>query len=163
MKPATENWRRGSVLAAGISALLLAGCMDKLEKQGQKTGSIIGKKTQDVKEFDPKANQVVSDSKVRLEPGPLYAMGAYRPIIEQLMKGQIKQALDFFYVEHERFPKDHAEFMEKVIKPNQIQLPVLPEGYQYAYDVENHKLEVVKPLGDGKDAAKNEGQAAAKK
>ena len=101
MKPATEIRRRAGVLAAaGLSALLLAGCMDKLEKQGEKTGSVIGKTTKEVKEFDPNAKQIVSDSKVRLEPGPFYALGAVRPLEEQILKGHIKQALDFFYVEH---------------------------------------------------------------
>jgi hypothetical protein len=33
--------------------------------------------------------------------------------------------------------------MEKIIKANNIQLPVLPGNKIYQYDVENHKLVVV--------------------
>ncbi|MGE3316257.1 MAG: hypothetical protein AB7O26_14160, partial [Planctomycetaceae bacterium] len=65
----------------------------------------------------------------------------------------VQQALNLFHAEHERYPKDHAEFMEKIIKANNIQLPELPEGFKYKYDVENHKLEAVKPL-EGEEAKK---------
>ena len=41
------------------------------------------------------------------------------------------------------FPKDYDEFMTQIIKANNIQLPVLPGGKQYQYDVENHRLVVV--------------------
>jgi hypothetical protein len=40
-------------------------------------------------------------------------------------------------------PKDHEEFMTQIIKKNNIQLPVLPGGRQYQYDVENAELVVV--------------------
>jgi len=40
------------------------------------------------------------------------------------------------------------------MKPNNIPLPVLPEGYKWAYNVETHSLESVKPLGDDKAAPK---------
>ena len=41
------------------------------------------------------------------------------------------------------YPKDHDEFMNKIVKRHGIQLPVLPGGRQYQYDVENHELIVV--------------------
>jgi hypothetical protein len=37
--------------------------------------------------------------------------------------------------------------MTRVIKPNNIKLPVLPGGWKYAYDVPNHKLEVIRAEG----------------
>lgn len=133
---------------------LFAGCLGSLEDQGKKTGSVIGKKTKEIGEFDPKANQKVSDSKVRVKDPYFYALEAYRPMVEQLNKGKVAHALNLYYAEHEKYPKDHAEFMEKIIKPNNIQLEALPEGYKYKYDVENHRLEVVKPLDAPADAAK---------
>ena len=33
--------------------------------------------------------------------------------------------------------------MEKIIKANRIELPVLPGSKKYQYDVENHKLVVI--------------------
>lgn len=152
------RWINRSLIATcgAIAAICSAGCMESLEGQGKKTGSIIGKKTQEVGEFDPKAKQVVSDSKIHADDPVLYPLQAYRPMIEQIMKSHVLQALNLFHAEHDRYPKDHAEFMQKIIKANNIQLPVLPEGYQYKYDVENHKLEMVKPLDDedGKEAKK---------
>jgi len=139
----SNRWQAAGVL---VAALLLAGCMEKLEKQSRKTGSIVGKKTQDVGEFDPNAKQVVSDSKVRVSDPIFYPLEAYRPMVEQIMKSHVEHAVNLFHAEHDRYPKDHAEFMAKIIKANNIQLPVLPEGFQYMYDVPNHKLEVVKAV-----------------
>ncbi len=151
---------RAWLFLVAANVVMLAGCMDALEKQGQKTGSIIGKTTQDVKQFDPNAKQIVSDSKVRIEPSPTYALEAYRPILEQATKLSIHHALEIFRGLNDRYPKDHAEFMQKIIKENQIHLPVLPEKYQYAYDVENHELQIVKSLEDGGAAANGDGKAA---
>lgn len=39
-------------------------------------------------------------------------------------------------------PATHEEFMEKIIKANNIQLPKLPEGQRYLYDPENEQLMV---------------------
>jgi hypothetical protein len=39
--------------------------------------------------------------------------------------------------------------MTRIIKENQIKLPVLPGGARYAYDVENHKLKIVRAVDDG--------------
>lgn len=44
---------------------------------------------------------------------------------------------------HERYPKDHEEFMTQIIKANNINLPVLPGGRKYQYDVENHELVII--------------------
>jgi hypothetical protein len=144
--------RLGAIVGAVLMVTFVAGCLNSLEGQTKKTGSVIGKKTQKVGEFDPNAKQEVSDSKVRVSDPYFYALEAYRPMVEQIMKSHVAHALNLFNAEHGRYPKDHAEFMAKIIKANQIQLPVLPEGFQYMYDVQNHKLEIVKPLED--DAAK---------
>lgn len=150
-----DRTRTAAIITGSLAVVaMLVGCLGSLEDQGKKTGSVIGKKTQDVGEFDPKANQKVSDSKVRVKDPYFYALEAYRPAVEQIMKTHVTHALDLFNAENDRYPKDHAEFMEKIIKANKIELPVLPEGYKYKYDVPNHKLEVVKPLDAPADAAK---------
>jgi hypothetical protein len=41
--------------------------------------------------------------------------------------------------------------MTRIIKANNIKLPVLPGDGKYAYDVENHKLEVVRADVGAKD------------
>ena len=137
----------------GIGALtisLAAGCVDSLANQAKKDpNSIIGKTTDKVEKFDPNAKQEVSDSKVRVDATPMYALQAYRPMVEQITKAQIKHEVDLFNALEGRYPKDYDEFMTRIIKPG-IRLPVLPGGWKYAYDVENHELQVVKADTDAK-------------
>lgn len=108
--------------------VLCFGC-GKLEEQTKPTGSIIGKKTQDIGKFDPNAKgQTVSDSQVRVSDPVLGAMEAYGPMVEQISKTHIDHALGLFRAEHDRYPKDYDEFMKEIIKKNDIKLPVLPAG-----------------------------------
>jgi hypothetical protein len=146
---------RGSVVSAvacSFALILLSGCMESLGKQVQKKPNegIIGKKTDDIKEFDPNAaKQVVSDSKVRVDDPVLYAMQAYGPAVEQISTMYIDHAIDLFHATEDRYPKDYNEFMTRIIKENQIKLPVLPGGARYAYDVEKHKLRIVRDMDMG--------------
>jgi hypothetical protein len=149
---------RGLVTSAALGSLTLAllpGCMDSLAKQTQKKPNegIIGKKTDDIKEFDPNAaKQIVSDSKVKVDDPVLYAMQAYGPMVEQISTMYIDHAIDLFHATEDRYPKDYNEFMTRIIKENQIKLPVLPGGAKYAYDVEKHKLRIVKAMDMGPNA-----------
>ncbi len=58
---------------------------------------------------------------------------------------QIPSAMNLFKATEGRMPKSHQEFMEKIIKPNQIQLPKLPEGHRYVYDPKQGQLMVERP------------------
>jgi hypothetical protein len=145
-----------SGVVGSLTLALLSGCMDSLAKQTQKKPNegIIGKKTDDIKEFDPNAaKQIVSDSKVKVDDPLLYAMQAYGPMIEQISTMEIDHAIDLFHATEDRYPKDYNEFMTRIIKENQIKLPMLPGGAKYAYDVEKHKLRIVKPMDMGPNAA----------
>lgn len=125
---------------------LLSGCMQTLEEQTKKDpNSIIGKKTQEVGEFDPNAGAKVSDSKIHATDPITAPVSAYGPMVEQIMKSHIEAALNLFNASEGRYPNSHEEFMTRIIKENNIQLPVLPGGNKYQYDVENHKLVVVEP------------------
>lgn len=142
-------------LIACTIVLGLAGCgMKSIDEQTKKSpDSIIGKTTQNVTEFDSKAGANVSDSKVRADvTNPVTApVMAYGPMLEQISKSHIEHAVNLFQATEGRYPADLAEFMEKIIKANNIKLPVLPGGKQYQYDVENHKLVVIDgPVGEKK-------------
>ena len=106
---------------------------------------IFNKKTQEVGELDPNGNRTVQD----YDPGthnpinPLSALKQYKSMISKISKLGIKKAVDLFHAEHGRYPKDHEEFMSKIIKRNKIQLPVLAGKAEYQYDVENHELVIV--------------------
>lgn len=125
---------------------LLSGCMQSLEEQTKKDpNSIIGKKTQDIGQFDPNAGAKVSDSKIHATDPITAPVSAYGPMLEKISTTYIEQALNLFNASEGRYPNSHEEFMTAIIKANNIQLPVLPAGKQYQYDVENHKLVVVDP------------------
>jgi len=137
---------------AGLTIAMTAGCVDSLANQAKKDpNSIIGKKTDKIEKFDPKAKQEVSDSKVKADDPILYPLQAYGPMVEQISKMHVEHALDLFNATEGRYPKDYEEFMTRIIKANSIKLPVLPGQWKYAYDVENHKLEVVRAETGAKD------------
>jgi hypothetical protein len=58
---------------------------------------------------------------------------------------QVPHALQLFKAINNRAPKDHEEFMQKIIRENQIRLPDLPEGHSYVYDPETEQLMVRRP------------------
>ena len=123
--------------------LLLTGCGEPAEKvEEKKPQSIIGQKTDEIGEFKGDAKE--ADLQVKQGSNPIAAAGgAYGFAVGQTSKLQIQHAVQLFQAEHGRFPKDHAEFMERIVKANSIKLPVLPGKRRYQYDVENHELKVV--------------------
>lgn len=106
---------------------------------------IFGQTTDEIGEFDRSENAQISDGQMRsTNPlNPLGALNSYGPIVERLSKQQIDRCLNMFHATHGRYPDSHQEFMEQVIKANNVSLPVLPGGRTYQYDVENHELVVV--------------------
>jgi hypothetical protein len=63
---------------------------------------------------------------------------------EKLEFLQVDQALTLYKASTGELPKSHEEFMEKIIKANQINLPELREGDKYIYDPEKGQLMVDK-------------------
>src|ERR1700683_2819286 len=119
--------RKFAICTAALLLGLLPGCMDSLSNQGKRDpNTIIGKKTDDIKEFDPKAKQEVSDSKVRADDPILAPLQAYGPMVEQISSMEIDHAVDLYEAEHGHYPKDYNEFMTGVVKANHIKLAVLP-------------------------------------
>ena len=139
------NSFRASILLLCLT-VLIAGCggPEVAEKpKPKKPEPIFGKTTQDIGEFDPADGEEVSDGSVKLNL-VTGAAGAYGPLVEKVSDIAVVQALNFFYGAEGRYPKDHDEFMTKVIKANRIKLAMLPHGSAYKYDVENHQLVVVR-------------------
>lgn len=64
---------------------------------------------------------------------------------------QIPQALNLYKALEGRMPKDHDEFMAKIIEPNRIALPELPNGQRYEFNPELGELWVV-PVEDPADS-----------
>jgi hypothetical protein len=58
---------------------------------------------------------------------------------------QIPEAMKLFKATEGRAPKSHEEFMQAIIKANNIKLPDLPEGHRYVYDPKKEQLMVEQP------------------
>ncbi len=58
---------------------------------------------------------------------------------------QIPHAMQLFNALNDANPKTHDEFMEKIVKPNAIELPELPAGHHYVYDPKTAQLMVEHP------------------
>ena len=114
------------------------GCGEPQTPPAKKDTGIIGKKTKEIGEAKPGEEQADMQAK-----GMTAVPGAYGYAVAQTSKLQIKQAVELYRAAEGEYPKDYDEFMEKIIKQNGIELPVLPGERQYKYDVENHELIVV--------------------
>lgn len=126
------------------AGVLFSGCVPAPKAEEKpKPKPIVGQTTQNIGEFDPDAGEEVSDGKIELNM-VTGAAGAYGPLVQKVSNIQIVQAVNLFNAAEGRYPKDHEEFMTKVIKRNNIRLPMLPHGSAYKYDVQNHALVVVK-------------------
>jgi hypothetical protein len=58
---------------------------------------------------------------------------------------QIPHDVDLFKAQHNRFPKDMAEFKREILEPASIQLPELPPNEHYVYDGKLGELMVERP------------------
>jgi hypothetical protein len=74
------------------------------------------------------------------------AADAYRTSVGKLSVMAVDHKMKLFEAENNRKPKDHAEFMERIIekgKPDGIALPMLPYYQEYAYDPDAKALVVI--------------------
>jgi hypothetical protein len=107
---------------------------------------IVGKRTQDIRnaqtELKPGKAQVASTRIVARDPITLSG-NAYVSIVGRASMLNMQHAIDLYKAENDRYPKDYNEFMEVIIKANNIGLPKLPYYQEYAYDDKEHKLIII--------------------
>jgi hypothetical protein len=104
---------------------------------------ILGKRTQDIKDANAelKSGQARQASTRIVAKDPITIQGnAYVSIIGQTSILNIQHAVDLYRATNDRYPKDLDEFMNEIIKPNNIALPKLPYYQEYGYDAAQHKL-----------------------
>ncbi len=99
--------------------------------------------------------------------GPLRYYGAMANAriiaMDRALGWQIKSALDV-YVNGEndgKYPKTTEEFMEKVVKPNMIELPELEPNQEYYFDPQQHELVILERIDEPADAGHPDEQAPA--
>lgn len=145
------------IVAVCVSALLAGGCVESAPEK--KAGnSVLNKTTDKIEKFDPNAKQEVSDQKIRATDPITAPLTAYGPTMEKISIIAIDQAVGLFYATEGRYPKDYDEFMEKIVRANNIKLPVLPYGGKYQYNEADHNLVIVRPPAGEK---KGEGEKPA--
>lgn len=133
-----ERTRLPEAAALLMAALGFMGCAPEGEKASLKRPT-----TDKVGEFDPAAGKEVVTPEVKITNPITGALEAYDPIVQKLAGLGIDQLVAHFQAEEGRYPNSYDEFMTRIIKANNIQLPGLPAGREYQYDVENHKLKIV--------------------
>jgi hypothetical protein len=130
------------LISAIITNLLLLGCTEPTASPSVKKPAT----TTAIGEFAPEAKKEIVDPKVPVtDPitGPLAVLKNAQLQIPQIA---IEHALNLFQASEGRFPESHAEFMQRIITENQIRLPQLSADLAYEYDVQNHRLVVVRSV-----------------
>ena len=128
-------------LVLGFAVILLAGCV---ESQPAPATSPLKKTTDKIGEFDPNAGKEVVKPDVKITNPITGPLEAYGPLVQQVAALGIDHAINLFYATEGRYPNSYDEFMTRIIKENNMRLPVIPGGLEYQYDVENHKLVVIR-------------------
>jgi hypothetical protein len=107
-------------------------------------GEILGQRTQDVRQLTPEGQKKTQAAPTQITArDPITLSGnAYVVAIGQIAVGNIKHAMDLYNAENGRYPASYDEFMNEIIKKNNIALPVLPSYQEYFYDEKEHKLQV---------------------
>jgi len=104
---------------------------------------IVGKRTQEIRNANielQKGGAQVATTKITAKDPITLPGNAYVRIIGRTSMMNIEHALDLYQAETGHFPKDYNEFMDVIIKANNIALPKLPYYQEYGYDEKAHKL-----------------------
>ena len=135
-----------------ILLALAAGCDAPKKPAAQapapiQTRETLHKTTQNILRMEPELAKgaVLSDGKIN-DTNPLtIAPNAYAPTVGRVAVMTVDNAIRTYTegFNDGKPPKDYDEFMEKVIKGYNIELPMLPYYQEYGYDEKAHKLVVL--------------------
>jgi hypothetical protein len=107
---------------------------------------ILNQRTTDVRDAQKEiqSGAAVKAAPRRLTGDPITISGnAYVSIVGQSQILNIKHTLDLYQAETGSYPRDYKEFMDQIIKKNNISLPTLPYYQEYGYDEKTHQLIVL--------------------
>jgi hypothetical protein len=150
---------------AAMVVFLAAGCEEERnvggagQSQGQdqakakakasaprKAEFIVGKRTQEIKNAAPeleKGGAKVATTKITAKDYITLQGNAYVTSVGKMSILSIEHAMNLYHAANDRYPKDYDEFMNEIIKANNIALPKLPYYQQYGYDEKEHKLVIL--------------------
>ena len=134
-------------LTATLALLVAVGCSSSvdLDLEPTATAPAPADTQQPANEpaAEPPPERVAADRPVNQSPGTGYLGGvaaAHRSARERVEDLAMTSAIRLFWGTEGRYPESHEEFMEKVVKANQMRLPPIEEGYEYQYDPEDQTL-----------------------
>jgi len=106
---------------------------------------ILGKRTQDIRDASKEAKAGGVETKGQIiAKDPITLPGnAYVSIVGKAAELQIEGALNLYQGETGEYPKTTEEFMEKIIKANNLALPKLPFYQEYVYVAAEHRLAIM--------------------
>lgn len=106
---------------------------------------VIGQRTSDIKDASVELQNGGQQANMKITAkDPITLQGnAYVTSVGRIAIMNIQHAVDLYQAENGRYPKDYQEFMDEIIKKNNIALPQLPFYQEYAYDQNEHKLIVL--------------------
>lgn len=106
---------------------------------------IVGKRTQEVRNAEPELNKgAVKGTTTITAKDPITLTGnAYVTSVGRIAIDNITHTMDLYHATNDRYPKDYDEFMNEIIKANNIALPQLPYYQKYGYDEKEHKLTLI--------------------
>jgi hypothetical protein len=115
-------------------------------KRPTDSGPIIGQRTQDIRDAATelqKGGARTASTKITAKDYITLQGNAYVTIIGRTSILSIEHAINLYHATNDRYPKDLDEFMNEIIKPNNIALPKLPPYQAYGYDAQEHKLVIL--------------------
>src|SRR5271166_6595975 len=153
------DFRHVSVLPILCALVLSAGCEEE-RNVGDKPNSqanarsatstkpefIVGKRTQEIKNATTeikKEGATVATTKITAKDPITLPGNAYVTMIGQTSILNMQHAMDLYHAENDRYPRNYDEFMNEIIKANNIALPQLPYYQKYGYDEKEHKLVIL--------------------
>ncbi len=130
---------------APVSTTAAAPAPAPAEPEEIKLRPVIGQRTTDIKDASVELQKGGQQANMKITAkDPITLQGnAYVTSVGRVAIMNIQHAVDLYEAENGRYPKDYQEFMDEIIKRNNIALPQLPFYQEYAYDQNEHKLIVL--------------------
>jgi hypothetical protein len=106
---------------------------------------VLGKRTMVVLDAEAELKKGAAEGTTKITAkDPITMVGnAYVTQTGRLGVLQIEQTVNLFKAAEDRYPKDHEEFMARIIKENNLALPMLPYYQEYGYHAGEHKLVIL--------------------
>lgn len=121
-----------------VAAVWLSGCEDSPKKAAAPppaAKSIIGEKTQTVLDVKP---ELAKGAVVCTDPNNPYYSALVKVVVPAM-----RHSLDIHHAETDAWPQNAQEFVDQILKADNVALDRLPDGLAYGYDAENHTLVVL--------------------